>query len=135
MQLSAVCTECKEMFLFTDDLLYVRPMTQCNMNVRPICFRCATTVGSCMGASLRVKIVSDHPNNHHENPNCDGNGPHATSLMVKRMPMPRGGNLILCQTCWGMEIAFRDSRSKEAGQDPTNWPMPAWESAEIYARW
>jgi len=54
MQLSTICTECKEMFLFTDDLLYVRPITHYSETIRPICFRCSTTVGSCMGVSVRV---------------------------------------------------------------------------------
>ena len=71
MQLSAVCTECKEMFLFTDDLLYVRPIlidTKALIDmkadvgellfdnkIRPICFRCSTTVGACQAVSVTYK--------------------------------------------------------------------------------
>lgn len=57
MQFNTICTECKEMFLFTDDLLYVRPMTPINGKIRPLCFRCSTTVGSCHAYSLKCTEI------------------------------------------------------------------------------
>jgi hypothetical protein len=59
MQFNAICTECKEMFLFTEDLLWIRPMTKYNGKVRPLCFRCSTTVGSAVGARVSVQLIED----------------------------------------------------------------------------
>lgn len=72
MQFSAICTECKEMFLFTDNLLYVRPILLSihsgrAQTIKPLCFRCSTIVGACLGVSLRATEVCgkvyDEPQN------------------------------------------------------------------------
>lgn len=60
MQFNAICTECKEMFLFTDDLLYVRPNSLGRHSpTQPICFRCSTTVGACFAVSISVQMIED----------------------------------------------------------------------------
>jgi hypothetical protein len=61
MQFLAICTECKEMFLFTSDLLYVARSTMdgregkpaiLNRSVKPICFRCSDSIGSCIATRV-----------------------------------------------------------------------------------
>ncbi len=60
MQFNAICTECKEMFLFTDDLLYVRPNSLGHHSpIKPLCFRCSTTVGSAIGTRVSVQMIED----------------------------------------------------------------------------
>lgn len=59
MQFNSICSECKEMFLFTDGLMYIRPVTKYNDKIRPLCFRCSTTVGSAIGAQVQVRVIED----------------------------------------------------------------------------
>ena len=74
MQLSAICTECKEMFLFTNDFLWVRASTldgqegkMAILNGAPkfVCFRCSDAIGGCIAGSVEVtikkRISSDPP--------------------------------------------------------------------------
>lgn len=61
------------------------------------------------------------------NPNCDGNGPHALNQEVRVLPYS-GGNLILCRACFEDEIRWRMAR-KSVVSIP--YDLPAWDSLEV----
>ena len=64
------------------------------------------------------------------NPNCDGTGPHRLGE-VRRMSTGGHGAVILCRTCYHVEIRWRILRNQELG--PQNrFPLPAWEELSVY---
>lgn len=66
------------------------------------------------------------------NPNCDGNGPHALNQEVRLLPLsdePHHGNLILCRECFSDEIRFRMARNSVVA---TPFDLPAWDSLKVY---
>ncbi len=65
------------------------------------------------------------------NPNCDGSHCSRDTGPVRLYQLGGGGNLILCQSCFAHENAYRRDRGKATGE-PANWPQVPWETATPY---
>jgi hypothetical protein len=66
----------------------------------------------------------------HDNPNCDGSGPHVISE-VRVLTTGGDGNAILCRVCFIREMEFRKDRNKTLGT-ASQFEMPTWESLKVY---
>ena len=68
-----------------------------------------------------------------ENWNCDGSGPH-TAGAVRILPTsadPNGGNVILCQSDWAREMAWRGRRNREL-RPAARFPIIPWTAGTPY---
>jgi hypothetical protein len=76
------------------------------------------------------------------NPNCDGAGPH-TSTVIRVYPLGEDGNLFLCVKCWAHENQYRyhmatiDPATHLRRAVPLHdlWPQHDWATAataEVY---
>lgn len=64
--------------------------------------------------------------------NCDGGGPHRSGE-VRVYPIGGGGNLILCQACYGHEVGFEMDRQRDQGVPNSQWVTPPkWEDLKVY---
>ena len=68
------------------------------------------------------------------NPNCDGDHCNSATGQVRVLPtgsLPHHGNMILCQSCFRHELAWRVERNTELAPDCA-FKLPTWESLKVY---
>lgn len=68
------------------------------------------------------------------NPNCDGDhctAPHGEVRVLPLGTSPHHGNLILCQSCFDYEIAYRRDRNRDLSPD-CRFDLPDWKTLKIH---
>lgn len=66
------------------------------------------------------------------NPMCDGEHCEKREGEVRLLPYGGSGNLILCNSCLGYELAWRLKRNRELSKD-CQFALPSWDSLKVYA--
>lgn len=68
-----------------------------------------------------------------DNPNCDGNGPHAGGgvRLLSLGANPYHGGLILCRSCHRSELRWRRLRNRELAEF-AKFTLPEWDSLQVY---
>ena len=65
-----------------------------------------------------------------KNPNCCGDMCISPDGEVRVLPIGGGGNLILCHTCYTIEMTYR--RSRNAQMRTPIFQLPKWDTLKVY---